>query len=804
MTAIHIPPEPKDGSSETRGQKIWGVLRAKRETSFLSLERAKLTTHAYQENEGSPIALQKARAFEKIVSEIPIYIDDDQLLAGDYASAPMAREWYPEFTVEWILKELEKGEFPYHFKEKELNTVREICTYWKKRAVMESFFRYLGEEELEKLNSLNEKGSYVFAALVEAQTPKGWNIPNHAKAIKLGYSGIIAEIRAELNKTRALDKQGFEKIIFLRAMEITLNAGILYAKRYARLARKLSMSAAGKRKQELERLAGICDRVPERPARNFFEAVQTMWFDHLLIYLDSAPPGLSFGRVDQFLYPYYANDIQSGLLTQEDAIEVLECLRIKLSSLLRFNAASVREGTSGETQFHNCTIGGQTADGQDAANELSCLWLEAASRTRTPHPTLSVRYHKNLSADFAMRAAELCREGLGYPAWFGDRAAIQYLIDKGVTREEAYDYAMAGCVIHTIPHKTASTWPTVVNMPKILEISLNNGTDPALGAEVGIKDSAQALYDSYQNFYENYQKQVAHFVRYSTSYLNQCRLFRAMNLPDVFGSCFFDDCIPRGESVIGGGARYQQTSMYMLPVGVVDVANSLAAMKKCVFEEKSIAMHALLEALATNFEGREDVRELLLAAPKYGNNDDYVDNIVRDLYDSICRMLDGIDAPYGAKYVNAPHSLSFHGAMGARVGALPSGRLAGISLADGAVSPAQGSDLKGPTAVINSAGKINHVPIFGTLFNLKFHPSALKTEADLLNFLALIRTYLDDYQGKHIQFNVIDRETLLDAREHPENYRNLVVRVAGYSAFWVELNSKIQDELIERTEHRMY
>ena len=532
--------------------------------------------------------------------------------------------------------------------------------------------------------------------------------------------------------------------------------------------------------------------------------MQTMWFNHLLIYLDSAPPGLSFGRVDQFLYPYYINDIKSGQITKEDAIEVLECLRIKLSSLLRFNAASVREGTSGETQFHNCTIGGQTSDGNDATNELSYLWLEAASRTRTPHPTLSVRYHKKLSPNFAIKAAELCSHGMGYPAWFGDKAAIKFLLNKGITLEEAYDYAMAGCVIHTIPHKTASTWPTVINMPKILEITLHNGTDPALKKNIGIQDEALGLYDSYEAFLENYKKQVKYFVTYSTSYLNKCRLFRAVNLPDVFSSCFFDDCIPRGQSIIGGGARYQQTSMYMLPVGVVDVANSLAAIRKCVFDEKSIKMDELLKALQTNFEGNKNIRELLLSAPKYGNDDNYVDNVVRDLYDWICDMLDEIDAPYGAKYVNAPHSLSFHGAMGARVGALPSGRLAGVSLADGAVSPSQGSDLKGPTAVINSAGKINHIPIFGTLFNIKFHPSALKNKEDLRKFIALIRTYLVDYEGKHIQFNVIDKKTLLDAREHPENYRNLIVRVAGYSAFWVELNTKIQNELIERTEHTMY
>ena len=274
-------------------------------------------------------------------------------------------------------------------------------------------------------------------------------------------------------------------------------------------------------------------------------------------------------------------------------------------------------------------------------------------------------------------------------------------------------------------------------------------------------------------------------------------------MPQLFASCLFDDCIKRGQNAAGGGCRYQQGSMYLLPIGIIDVADSLAAIKKHVFEEGSISKQELMDALRVNFEGKEDLRRLLLSAPKYGNDDDYVDNIAADLYDWLCDMLDEIDACYGAKYVCAPHSLSFQGPAGRKVGALPSGRLAGLALADGGVSPCQGMDSNGPTAVIRSAGKIDHTPIFGTLFNMKFHPSALKTKEDLLKFLALIKTYLVDFGGKHIQFNVVDRETLLDAQKHPERYRNLVVRVAGYSAFWVELDRTIQNEIIGRAEHAM-
>ena len=786
--------------TETRGQRLWRELLERWGEEPISLERAKLVTASYKETQGLPLPIRRAKAFEKIVTEIPIYIDDDQLLAGDFASRKMAAEWHPELTVDWVFKELEEGIFPYKLREEELTTVREICDFWKETAMKESFFRYLGPEETSKLFTYNEEGSWVFAASVEAQTEKGWYVPDYPKAIRIGLSGILAEVEDELQRTRPLDDQSLAKIIFLQSLVIMLKAGVRYGKRYAALARDLAKRSAGQRKEELERIAGICEWVPEKPARNFREALQTMWFCHLLIYWDVRGTGISPGRVDQYLYPYYKKDVEQGELEREDAIELLECFRVKMSALRHFYTACVRETSAGEVQFHNCTLGGQTADGRDATNELSFLWLEAAERTRTPHPTLSIRWHENISPEFAMKGAEVCKLGLGFPAWFGDKTSIEYLVNMGIGLEEARDYALAGCVLHVIPHKTAATWPTVYNVPKLLELTLHNGVDPQTGKQVGLATGSLDSYSSYESLRDAFKKQVAYFLAYSTNYLNKVRLFRAANLPDLFASCLVDDCIKRGQSVVGGGPRYQRGSMYMLPIGVVDVADSLAAIKKYVYEQKSLSKKELMQSLEANFEGKEDIRQRLLSAPKYGNDDDYVDSIVADIYSWLHEIVSEVDAPYGTKYVLAPHNLSFHGATGRRVGALPSGRLAGVSLADGAVSPCQGADRKGPTAVINSAGKIDHVPIFGTLFNMKFHPSALRTSEDLTKFLALLKTYFDNYGGKHLQFNVIDKETLLDARAHPERYRDLVVRVSGYSALWVDLDDKIQEEIIARTE----
>jgi pyruvate formate-lyase/glycerol dehydratase family glycyl radical enzyme len=787
--------------SATRGQRLWNKLRERRDTEPLSLERANLVTASYKETEGLPIPIRRAKAFEKIVTEIPIYIDDEQLLVGDFASRPMAAEWHPEFTVEWVLKEINEGIWPYKLRGKEQRTLKEICDYWKDKAFKESFFRYLGAEEVKMIQNFNETGSWVFAAFVEAQTEKGWCVPNYPKAIKMGFSGILAEVEAELRGTRPLNDESLAKIVFLEAMVIMLKAGIRYGKRYAALARDSAKRTVGKRKQELERIATICNWVPENPARNFYEALQSMWFCHVLIYLDSMATAMAPGRVDQYLYPYYTLDVQKGEFGREEAIELLECLRVKMSALRTFQTSYIRETAAGETQFHNCTLGGQTTDGKDATNELSYLWLEAAARTKTPHPTLSIRWHENLSTEFALKGAELCRVGLGFPAWFGDKASIEYLTNMGVPLEEARDYAIAGCVLHDIPYKTSAKWPSVVNMPKVLEITLNNGIDPRLGKQVGLMTGNLFDYQTYEALCEALRKQVRYFLTYSTNYLNKVRLFRAAYLPDLFCSCFFDDCIKRGQSIIGGGAHYQQGSMYMLPIGVVDVADSLAALKKYIYEEGSLSKEELMRSLEANFEGKKDIRQRLLSAPKYGNDDDYVDHIVADIYRWLYEILSEIDAPYGVKYALAPHNLSFHGATGRRVGALPNGRLAGVSLTDGAVSPCQGADRKGPTAVINSAGKIDHVPIYGTLLNMKFHPSALKAREDLIKFLCLIGTYFDSYKGKHIQFNVVDRKTLLDAQAHPDRYRNLVVRVSGYSALWVELDTKIQDEIIARTEH---
>lgn len=788
----------------TRGQKLWARLRDQRDKGFASLERARLLTASFKETEGLPVPIRRAKAFEKIVTGIPIYIDEGQLMAGDFGSRPMAAEWFPEYYVGWIIKDIETGNIVQNIAEDDLATMREICDYWSHRSVRESIQRYLDEEKLTRVKEMCDEGAWVYSYFSELLDDKSWYSPDFEKAIKKGLSGILADVKEELEKTRCLDDASRDKRYLLQALATELQAGIQYGKRYAALARELAQSAQGERKRDLERIAQVCDWVPENPARTFHEALQTMWFCHLLMFFDtSGSCAIAPGRVDQYLYPYYRRDIDEGRLTREEAIELLECHRVKVSAGRLFINSVSLQGASGEAYFANCTLGGQTTDGKDATNELSYLWIEAAMRTRTPHPTLSIRYHENLPPDFAMKGAELDRLGLGFPAWFGDKAYIQYWLRKGLTLEEARSYTLAGCILPVMPHQTGATWPVLMNMPKILELSFWDGLDPVTGKQFGPKTGRFEDFKTYEELCKAYKEQVRFFLTESTNGLNEVRLFRAAMVPQVFASGLFDDCITRGQSPVSGGSRYQQGTQYVLPIGIIDVADSLAAIKKHVYQEGSIGKQTLLDAISVNFEGKEDMRRLLLSAPKYGNGLEYVDAIAADLYDWFSDMLDEMDSCFGAKYVNAPHSLSFQGWTGLHVGALPSGRLATLALADGGVSPCQGMDQSGPTAVIRSAARINQVPIYGTLFNMKFHPSALKTKEDLTKFLALIKTYLVDYGGEHIQFNVIDRKTLLDAQKHPDQYRNLVVRVAGYSALWVELSSSIQNEIIKRSEHQL-
>jgi formate C-acetyltransferase len=783
-----------DGTVATRGQKLWERMLGYRQKAKLSLARAKLVLASYRETEGQLPSIRRARAFENVVTKIPIYIEDDDLLAGAFAAAPMDFEWYPEFAVDQELAPdnlrnfLDKGDTE--------GEAREIIDYFRDRCLQSSFLSRIGEEKRRFIAEVCEEGAWVCSGKLPLNIDVGYHSVNYEKAIHKGFLGVLAEAQEELRATPIVDEASYQKVHFLRGLEIVLRAGIQYSMRFAALARQLSRKAAGRREAELGRIAAACEWVPAHPARSFFEALQTALLLHILMHLESRSQE-SPGRMDQYLYPFYLRDLEEGRLTREEALEILECLRVKMSTLRLFNGVGYNEIISGEAQYHNITLGGQTADGEDATNELSYLFLEAALRTRTPHPTLSIRYHDKISKDFMLQGLALVRVGLGFPAFFNDGSAIPWLLSLGVPLEIARGCCVSGCVHHTIPGQSSPLEPFFISIAKCLELALHDGFDPLTGKQLGPRTGGLESCGTYDQVVDGFKKQVRYFSELGGVLTNEQRVGRVNIAPTMLSSAFVDDCIRAGQSCLGNGARY--ILLGQIAVGVIDAADSLAAIKKCVFEEGTIGKRDLLDALDANFAGREELRRSLVGAPKYGNDDDYVDAIAAELYDWWRKMVSEIDGAYGLKYLPAPYSISIHGAAGKRVGAIPSGRLAGVALADGSVSPTPGADGQGPTAVLNSAGKIDQVPLFGTLLNMKFHPTSLKTQEDLEKLLALIKTYFG-YGGKHVQFNVVDSKTLREAQAHPERHPHLVVRVAGYSALFNELHRSIQDEIISRTE----
>jgi pyruvate formate-lyase/glycerol dehydratase family glycyl radical enzyme len=786
-----------DGKIVTRGQKLWERMLEYRRTGKISLARAKLLKKAYEETEGQLPTIRRAKAFEKIVLNIPIYIEEDDLFAGSFSVKPMYFEWYPEYAVDQDIDPEQLEELLAEGGTKK--EVEEILEYFKDRCLQKSFLSRISEDEARIIDEVCDDGAWVYCAKAVLNIDRGYHAVNYEKAIQKGFAGVLKEIGKELAATSVLDEASYQKVNFLKGLKIVLEAGVQYAQRYAALARELAAKSPGPRRDELERLAEICAWVPAKPARNFYEALQTCAFLHILMLLETRGQE-SFGRMDQYLYPYYQKDLAGGRITKEEAIDLLECFRVKMSTLRLFDGPIFNELVSGEAQYHNITVGGQTPAGEDATNELSYLFLEAASRTRTPHPTLSIRYHKRIAEDFMLRGLALVRLGLGYPAFFNDHSAIPWLLQQGVSLEEARGYCLSGCVHHTIPGQSSPLEALFINLPKCLELALHDGFDPRTGKQLGPPTGKFEDFATFEELVKAFHSQVKYFSHQGAAIINEERVARTGIAPTLLASAFIEDCIHRGKSCLGDGARY--ILLGQVAVGMIDVADSLAAVKKYVFEEASIGQKELLEALTANFEGKEKLRKMLGSGPKYGNDDDYVDSLAVDLYDWWRKMAADIDAPYGIKYHPAPYSISVHGAAGKRVGALPNGRLAHTALADGAVSPCAGADTRGPTAVLNSAGKINQPPFFGTLLNMKFHPSSLKTPEDLKKLLALIKTYFD-YGGKHVQFNVVDSKTLRDAQANPDRHRNLIVRVAGYSALFNELHRSIQDEIISRTEMTM-
>jgi len=764
----------------------------------LESERARIITKSYRETEGESFIIRRAKALKALLEEMTILITDDELIVGNRSIKPRAVPVFTEMSIDWIEKELDSFETrpvdPFVTPESVKKELREIFPYWRGKTIYDHVVEQMTPDHWKLLES------NVLWIDNNMYNGIGHILPDFPKLIKTGLKEIKNEVLENLENCLSNHPKEKNKIDFYNASLMVVDAAITYAKRYANQAKKLASQATDEiKKNELEMIAQICEWVPENPARTFHEACQSYWFAHTICFIESDGMSISPGRFDQYMFPYYKKDIQEGKITKKRAIELIECLWIKFSELVEMFQEEWAYTASGFPMGQNLILGGQTPEGKDATNELSYLCLEVTERLALPQPNVSVRLHRWSPKEFILKACECARHGNGMPEFFNDEIIIPGLLNRRIPIEDARDYAVVGCVEIAVPGRTeANSNPAYVNLAKLFELATNDGVCRLTGKKVGIDTGDPKNFTSFDDVVTAYQKQQSYFIHRLVPLCNLIERVHTEYVPTPFLSILISDCIEKGLDVMGGGARFNFSSPQ--GVGIANVADSFAAIKKVVFEDKKITMDTLLAALDNNFVGYEDVYKLLIHSPKYGNDDDYVDQIANDIGRWYCLEVEKHRNPRGGVFQPGLYPVSVNVPLGKTVGATADGRKARIALADG-VSPSHESEKKGPTGVMKSVAKLDHIlATNGTLLNMKFHPKALEGMSGLNKFGNLIITYFQ-LGGLHVQFNVISADVLRDAQKNPELYRNLVVRVAGYSAFFTELYKELQEDIIARTEH---
>ena len=806
--------------------------------------RAKLITESYKATEGQPMITRRAEAFAHILRNIPIIIRDNELIVGSSTIAPRGCQTFPEFSYQWLEDELDtvatRTADPFYIAEETKQELREVHKYWKGKTSSELATSYMSPEAIRAIDhNIFTPGNYFYNGV-------GHVTVKYEEVLAIGYKGIIDKAQAELDKCQIGDGNYAKKSHFLNAVILSCKAVIEYAERYAELASQMAAECTDPvRKQELLQISENCSRVPANGATSFYEACQSFWFVQQLLQVESSGHSISPGRFDQYMYPYYKTDIEKGVITRESAQELLDCIWVKLNDLNKVRDAASAEGFAGYSLFQNLIVGGQDKYGNDVTNDLSVMCILASMHVHLPMPSLSIRVWNGSPHELLIKAAELTRTGIGLPAYYNDEVIIPALQNRGLTLEDAREYNIIGCVE---PQKAGKTdgWHDAAffNMCRPLELVFSNGMDK--GELVGIQTGDVTKMTTFEEFFNAYKKQMEYCISLMVNADNAIDVAHAERVPLPYESCMVDDCISRGLSVQEGGAIYNFTGPQGF--GIANMADSLYAIRKLVYEDKKVSMEEYKQALAWNYDkgldqqSISDMTEMILKGmqdagmavntdtakavlqtvmrlkpteeqvqrfteihhmidevPKYGNAIDDVDYFARDVAYTYSRPLEKYQNPRGGHYQAGLYPVSANVPLGGQTGATPDGRYAHTPVADG-VSPSAGKDVKGPTAAATSVSRLDHFIVSnGTLFNQKFHPSALAGREGLEKFVALIRTFFDQ-KGMHMQFNVVDRETLIDAQKHPEKYAHLVVRVAGYSALFTTLSKSLQDDIIRRTE----
>lgn len=752
-------------------------------------------TESYKETEGMPMAIRRAMALNKILSEIPIIIRDHELIVGAKTLKPRGSPIYPEiycWTEEDLNSVCTRKEAPYFVSDETKKILLEkVFPYWKGKTTNDLIMENMTTEWKKAVNG------FAFTEYMLSRAP-GHTICQYEKILEKGFKGMKADIEYSLTNLDYANREIFKKINELKAMRISCDAAILFAKRHAQEARRLAKEEKNKkRKRELLTIANVCERIPENPARNFWEAIQSFWFTHLILTLETSAWAFAPGRFDQYIYPCFNKDIQEEKINKEEGKELLECLWVKFNNTVAPpKDIKTAKGSATYNDFYLVNLAGQTKDGKDATNELSYLILDVTKDMRLTQPSPLVLLSNKTPESFLLKSCDVIREGFGQPAMFNDENKIEVMLREGKTLEDARLGGINGCVTpNARKENMASTG--YANWPKYLELALNNGVDPVTGEQLGIKSGDPLKFKSFDDLSNAYKKQIQYFVDVKIQGNNIIERLYADFCPVPYTSILIDDCIEKALDYHDGGAHYSNLS-FIQGVGLGTTTDSLVAIKKMVFDDKKITMRELLEALKNNFKDEKLYLWVLNKIPKYGNNDDYADSVAYDMVTIYLDCFKGKHTSKGGRYAVNLLPTTVHVPMGAVCGATPDGRKAGEPLSEG-VSPVQGADHNGPTAVINSVAKIDHTRLYGTLLNQKFHPSILKGDDNLKKFAKYIRSYFS-MMGHHVQFNVISIDTLKKAQKNPEKYRNLIIRVAGYSDYFINLNSDLQNEIIARTE----
>ena len=765
----------------------------------LSIERALIETEFYKKNYGTmPIAVLRAKNFYEICKKKTIYIGKDELIVGERGPVPKAVPTFPELTCHSVedLHTLNERELQrYTISQEDIDTYeREVIPYWAGKTQRERIFNHVSKEWEEAYHA------GVFTEFMEQRA--AGHTAMDGKMYHTGLLDLKARIQKKLDSLDFIyDPEATDKQQELEAMAISCDAAILFAQRHAELAEKMAAQENdAQRRKELLKIADVCRWVPAHAPRDLWEAIQMYWFVHLgtvteLNGWDSMNPG----HLDQHLFPFYQKGIDEGTLTRDQAKELISCLWIKFNNQPappKVGVTALESGTYND--FTNINIGGVDRNGNSAANEVSFMILEIQEELHELQPGLSIHIAENTPDDFLLAGIKVIRQGHGYPSVFNPDTYVKEMTRAGKTLEDAREGGCSGCIEVGAFGKEAYLLTGYLNTPKILEITLHNGIDPQTGKRLGLETGDPRTFQCFEDLYAAWHKQMVYFVNLKLSVNNYIERMFSLYAPATFLSLFIDDCIEKGKDYYSGGARYNTT--YIQCTGLGTITDCFTTLKKHVFEDKRYTMDEVLEACEKNWEGLEVMRQYIRNhTPFFGNDDAYADDIAVRVYDDLVDAIEGRPNTRGGQTHLNMLSTTCHNYFGSVCGATPNGRLAHFAISDG-TSPAHGSDSHGPTAVIKSLGKLDQTKSGGTLLNVRFVPALLKREEDQRKLGQLIRTYFK-FGGHHIQFNIVDTQTLLDAQKHPDQYRDLLVRVAGYSDYFNDMTEQLQNEIIARTEN---